>query len=118
MRLAALLPALAACTALHADDKKPGEATATAVAEGVGKTGKGARAAAFRDAVSKVVGEKIIESGGGFYNNHDSLKTEKTADDLVRVCIEAVAPRRSPANSPTRRSRPPRSRGSTRSPGG
>ncbi len=85
------------------------ENTATVVAEGVGKDEKEAKKAAYRDAVSKVVGtlvsaetlvkndeiisDKILEYSGGFIKTSEVLKTDKTADGLVRVRIKATVER-------------------------
>ena len=81
----------------------------TVVAEGVGKDEKEAKKAAFRDAVSRVVGtlvdaetlvkndeiisERIIEFSGGFIKTHEVLKTETTPEGLVRVRIKATVER-------------------------
>lgn len=109
MRTAAALLALLSACALLAEEPRAEGKTATVVAEGVGATAKDARAAALRDAVSKVVGslidaetvvkndevigEKVLEFSGGFVTTYDELKTEKTADGLVRVRIRAVVER-------------------------
>ena len=85
------------------------EKTQTVTVEGVGKDEKEARKAAFRAAVSKVVGtlidaetmiknndiisEKILEFSGGFVKSYDTLKTDKTDAGFVRVRIKAEVER-------------------------
>lgn len=85
------------------------ENTSVVVAEGVGKDEKEAKKAAYRDAVSKVVGtlidaqtlvkndeiisEKILEYSGGFIKTSEVLKTDKTADGLIRIRIKATVER-------------------------
>lgn len=91
------------------DIKRPsrdeGQST-TVVAEGVGKDEKEARRAAFRDAVSKVVGtlidsetrikndqiisERVLEFSGGFIKTYESLKTETVEGGLIHIRIKAV----------------------------
>src|SRR6478736_5914325 len=84
--LALALTAAAAGPAAAADDKTP---TAVVVAEGTGRDEKEARAAALRDAVSRVVGslvdaetlvrndrvirEQVLEFSGGFVKTYDPL---------------------------------------------
>lgn len=81
----------------------------TVIAEGVGKDEKTALSAAFRDAVSRVVGtlidaetlikndeiikERILEFSGGFIKTFEKMKTEKTTDGLVRIRIKATVER-------------------------
>jgi len=78
-------------------------------AVGVGKDEKEAKKAAFRDAVSKVVGtlidaqtlikndevisERILEFSGGFIKNYDVIETEKTDGGLIRIRIKATVER-------------------------
>lgn len=95
----------------HAEAAPPAkeDAVAVVVAEGLGKDEKEARKAAFRDAVSKVVGslidsetlvkndeiisERILEYSGGFVKTYDTLKVEKADGGLVRVRIKATVER-------------------------
>lgn len=79
------------------------------IAEGVGKDEMEAKKAAYRDAVSRVVGtlvdaetlvkndevisEKILEFSGGFVKTYEVLKNEKTPDGLVRIKIKATVER-------------------------
>lgn len=106
--LAVATPAISTCgRALGADSKD--DKTSIVIAEGVGKDEKEARKAAFRDAVSRVVGtlidaqtlvkndeiisERILEYSGGFIKSYDVLKSEKTDGGLVRVRIKATVER-------------------------
>jgi len=93
---------------LQCADPKADAATVV-VAEGLGKDEKEAKKAAFRDAVSKVVGtlidaqtlikndevisERILEFSGGFIKNYDVIKTEKTDGGLIRIRIKATVER-------------------------
>lgn len=95
-------------TAVQSVDPKPDTGT-TVVAEGTGKDEKEAKKAAFRDAVSKVVGtlidsetlikndeiisERILEYSGGFIKSYEVLKTETTDGGLVRIRIRATVER-------------------------
>lgn len=106
--LAGTVAAVVACTipSLGADDPA---ATTVVVAEGVGKDAKEARGAAFRDAVSRVVGtlvdadtlvkndrvirERVLEFSGGFVKTYDTLDTEVLPNGLVRVRIQATVER-------------------------
>jgi hypothetical protein len=97
------------CGVISGAEPKPEGKTSIVVSEGVGKDEKEARKAAFRDAVSKVVGnlvdaetvvkndevisEKILEFSGGFIKSYETLKTEKTSDGLIRVRIKATVER-------------------------
>lgn len=95
-------------TAEKKTDEAP-EGTTVVVADGVGKDEKEARKAAFRSAVSQVVGtlvdaetlvkndevisDRILEYSGGFIKTFEVQKTEKTADGLIRVRLKATVER-------------------------
>lgn len=83
--------------------------TAVVVAEGTGRDENEARAAALRDAVSRVVGslvdaetlvkndrvirDRVLEFSGGFVRTYDPLGTETLPGGLVRVRIRATVER-------------------------
>jgi hypothetical protein len=110
--LAAILLATAFGLNAASPSRTPGEADeaySVVVAQGSGKDEKEAKRAAFRDAVSRVVGtlvdaetlvkndevveERILEHSGGFIKTYDVIKSEKTADGLVRIQIKATVER-------------------------
>ena len=92
-----------------ADEGSNRDDCVTVLAEGIGKDAMEARANAFRDAVSRVVGslvsaetlvkndevirDTVLEYSGGFIRSHDVIRTETLASGLVRVRIQATVAR-------------------------